>query len=475
MTTTLEPPETGPAVAVEDRDVTRHSVLLSACSAAVGVLSYACTVLMAHLLAPAEYTAYAAGQMLVGIAGIVAGSLAPLPLVHTVRAHGAGSEPRRQGIAFAALLTAGSGVLAAVVTGAVAAGFAPAPMVVAVAVAAAGMFVVAPVLGFLQGELRFRRYVAATIAQVAGRLGFSVATVLLGAGAPGAVHGFAVGVVAVLVVAGTASIRRDLTWRPCVLRERARWAETGDIALVQLIVASVVGADVVLVAALGSGTPTEAGFQALATLAKAPIYVAGGTVLVTFPLLRGTTLAGARAVLRPALAAFRRIVLPVTAVLATAPPALVLLVLPARYADSLVLLPWLALSGLGFAVVTVLATVLSAVRAHRRNRPALAAATVFQAAGLLGGWEMAGVDGLAVGGALGALAAGAVMVAAAAPYLAGTARETAIEAGAAAVLTGVLALAHSHPVAWLLSVVVAGVIVRQRLARSGESESQGSS
>jgi O-antigen/teichoic acid export membrane protein len=346
--------------------------------------------------------------------------------------------------------------------------------VVAVAVASAAMFVVAPVLGFLQGELRFRRYVAATIAQVAGRLGFSVATVLLGAGAAGAVHGFAIGVVAVLVIAGTASIRRDLTWRPAVLRERARWAETGDIALVQLIVASVVGADVVLVGALGTGTAAEAGFQALATLAKAPIYVAGGTVLVTFPLLRGATLAGAVAVLRPALAAFRRIVLPVTAVLATAPAALVLIVLPARYAESLVLLPWLALSGLGFAVVTVLATVLSAVRAHRRNRPALAVATVLQSAGLLIGWSAAGVSGLAVGGALGALAAGVVMVVAAAPYLRGTARDTAVEVAAAALFTAVLAAVHSHPVAWLLSVVVAGVIVRQRLARSGESGSQGS-
>ncbi|WP_433787493.1 lipopolysaccharide biosynthesis protein [Actinomycetospora sp. CA-101289] len=476
MTTTTQerpaPQET--ATAVEDRDVTRHSVVLSACSAAVGVLSYACTVLMAHLLAPAEYSAYAAAQMLVGIAGIVAGALVPLPLVHTVRAHGAGTETRRQGMAFAVLLTAGAGVLAALVTGVVAAGFAPAPLVVAVAVASAGMFLVAPVLGFLQGELRFRRYVMAMVAQVAGRLGFSVAAVLVGAGAPGAIHGFVAGVVAVLLVAGTATIRRDLTWRPRVLTEKARWAETGDIALVQLVVASVVGSDVVLVAALGSGTPMEAGFQALATLAKAPIYVAGGTVLVTFPLLRGVGRAEAAAILRPALAAFRRIVLPVTAVLATAPAAFVMVVLPARYADALVLLPWLALSGLGFAVLTVLATVLSAAREHRRNRPALALAAVLLMGGLLGGWACGAVTGMAVGGALGALAAAAVMILAARPLLTGTLKATAIEVGAALLATVVLGLLHSHPLAWLLSVVVAGVIVRQKLARSGEGVSEGS-
>ena len=94
---------------------------------------------------------------------------------------------------------------------------------------------------------------------------------------------------------------RDVSWRPRVLRERARWAETGDIALVQFVVSVLVGADVVLVALLGSGTATEAGFQALATLAKGPVYVAAGTVLVAFPLLLRAPGAHGRAGARAAL------------------------------------------------------------------------------------------------------------------------------------------------------------------------------
>ena len=133
---------------------------------------------------------------------------------------------------------------------------------------------------------------------------------------------------------------RDVAWRPAVLRERARWSETGDIALVQLVVSVLVGADVVLVALLGSGTAAEAGFQALATLAKGPVYVAAGAVLVAFPLLRaarrtsGTEHDGVADVLRTALHSFTSLALAAAVVLATVPTALVALILPAAYVGS---------------------------------------------------------------------------------------------------------------------------------------------
>ena len=76
-----------------------------------------------------------------------------------------------------------------------------------------------------------------------------------------------------------------------------------------------------------------------------PQYVASGTVLVAFPLLR----AGSRDVLAPALHSFEALALAAAVVLATVPLALVLLFLPEQYIGSTVLMPQLAAAGLGAA------------------------------------------------------------------------------------------------------------------------------
>ena len=171
---------------------------------------------------------------------------------------------------------------------------------IATAVAPCVLFAVAPAQGWLQGELRFGRYAVVSVLEVAARVVFSVLAVLAGrgrGGSPDRVRGGWAGA----VLAARSRCCATSRWRPGVLRERVRWAETGDIALVQFVVSVLVGADVVLVALLGTGTVAEAGFQALATLAKGPVYVAAGTVLVVFPMLRGAGDA-ADAVLRAALA-----------------------------------------------------------------------------------------------------------------------------------------------------------------------------
>ena len=433
--------------------VARHSALLAVAAGLIGVISYLCTLLMAHLLPAAQYTQYAAAQMLVGIVGIVAHALLPLPLAALVRRHGHGTPGRRAGMAFATLVSLAAGAVAGLVTGGIAAAFAPAPVAVATGVSSLVLFAVAPAQGWLQGELRFTRYAVASVLEVTARLAFSAVAVAAGWGAAGALLGFAVG--GLVLVAGPWAMLRDVAWCPQVLRERARWAETGDIALVQFVVSVLVGADVVLVALLGRGTDAEAGFQALATLSKGPVYVAAGTVLVAFPLLR----AGARDALAPALHAFTTMAFAAAVVLATAPPRLVLLVLPERYAASTALLPALAVAGLGYGAVTVLATVLLALRMTRRTHLALAGATACLAVGLGAGWAADGVTGLAIGAAAGALAATVLLALLAAPALpAGTAGATARTALVAAGLLGVLLLAARSPAVWLVCAAVGGLL-----------------
>lgn len=437
--------------------VAQHSVLLSVSAAVVGVLSYGCSFLMANALGPTDYSHFAAGQMLLGIVGIVASALVPLPLSHIVATHAEGSEARRDALAFAVMISVISGLVVAMIAGAVAAAFASPSMGAAVALSALALFLVAAPSGWLQGELRFMRYTVTAVGEVAVRLLFSVLAVALLWGSTGAVLGFVVG--AVVLFAVPLSFYRDITWRPRVMRERWRWAETADIALTLCIVSVLVGADVVVIAFLDGGSIAAAGFQALATIAKGPVYVAAGTVLVAFPLLRSRGVE-VNDVLSAALRSFGQLVLVAFAVIATAPHGLVALVLPDQYRGSLDLLPWLAAAGLGYATVTVLATVLLALRAYRRCQVGLAVACLLILGGISAGWQLHGVAGLAIGCAIGSLLS-AIALAAISYHLlpAGTGQAASRGLFATGALTLLLALVGMLPLAWLVAVCGVGVAV----------------
>lgn len=437
--------------------ISKNNGLLSASAAVVGVLSYACTLLMANSLGSAQYSDFAAAQMLLGIAGTIASALVPLPLSHAVAGHPAGSAGRREGLAFALLVSLLVGSVAALATGTLTAVFASASMAMAVGLSALVIFLAAAPLGWLQGELRFKWYALASLGEITVRLGFTLLVVALAWGATGGVLGFALGALALLAV--PLSFYRDLRFHPPILRQRWRWAETGDIALVLCVVSVLVGLDVVVIAFLDDGSDAAAGFQALATIAKGPVYVAAGTALVAFPLLRSPHADTADIVTR-ALSSFRGLALPAAAVIATVPHQLIGLVLPSRYHPALDLLPWLAAAGLGYATMSVLATILLALRRYRRCQIGLVTAGVLIFAGLFIGWELDGVSGFAIGSAVGSLCAAAVLAAIARSVLPpDVARLTVTACAVAALLTGLLSAAAAVPVLWLLATAAAGVIV----------------
>jgi O-antigen/teichoic acid export membrane protein len=461
----------GPALMAEGREqagtdaitVSSRGALVSVSMALVGLLGYAGTVLLANLLDAPSYRMYAAAAMLVGMVGTFASALIPMPVADVVRVHAPGSEERRQGMAFAWSVCAAAGLAAAAVTGTIAAAFASPTVAAATAVSAGMLFVISPIFGWLQGELRFLRWSVLTVLEVVARVVLSIGAVLLGLGAGGAIAGFAVGVVAVLLITPRVLVR-DLAWRPSVFREKGRWSETGGIAVAQLIVAAILAADVVVVAMLHAPAAESAGYQALSTLAKAPAYVAAGAAVVAFPLLRGAH-ARVHEILTAALRSFALLAFPAATLVATVPPQLVLLVIPERYAGSLRLLPALAVEGLGFAALTLFATVMVALRAYRRCQVGLLVAVVVMPAGIVFGWLLAGVPGVAIGVATAALAAAGGLWIAAAPLLPpGTLRRTARGLLLTAVLVAGLALARSLPFLWTVCAVLLGGIVL-RLAR----------
>ncbi|MHC1560708.1 glycosyltransferase family 4 protein [Actinomycetospora sp. C-140] len=527
-----------------------HATLLSASAGLVGLLSYACTLVMAHLLAPGDYTAFAGAAALVGTAGVASAALVPLPLAHVVRAHPAGSAARRDALTFARGVSVLVGLLAGLVLGAVTAGFAAAATALAAGVSAWALFAIAPVWGRLQGQSRFGRYAVLTVAEVAVRLAVSIGAVLLGAGAAGAVGAFAVGALVVLLAAGRAGAgraeagrggARDASAAPDaakdalapapgaphaakdalapapgapdaakdalapapgaphaakdalapsteaadatdaapetgaarvrrVLLDRARWRETGGVAAVQLVLSGLAVADVVAVAGVAEsrvGVVAAAGYQAVATLAKAPVYVAVGTALVSFPVLRALPPAGAAETrdraMREALTTFVRLAVPAAAVVATVPAVIVGLILPAAYAPSVALLGPLAAAGFGLGATTVLATLLLAVGARRSLGSGLVVAAAALVAGVVLGLR-GGAPGLATGTAAGALV-GALALAA----LGARRRPRAGRAGAglvasavrgvlyAGVVVGLLALTRGALLPWLVAVAVVGL------------------
>ncbi len=423
-------PDDDPARPGDGRATGGTATLLSASGGLVGLLSYTVTLVMAHLLPAADYTTFAAAVAVVGTAGVASAALIPFPLAHVVRAHPREAAARRAATAFAVGVSLVVGVLAAVVLGLVVAPVSPVhalPTALAAAVCGLLLFAIAPVWGYLAGESRFGRYAVLTVGEVAVRLVASVLAVVAGAGAWGAVGGFAVGAVAVLAVSLTPATGpfRGITWREvrAALADRVRWAETGGVAAAQAVLSALAAADAVVVATVvtaPSDAAAAAGYQAVSTLAKAPVYVAVGTALVSFPVLRVASGPARDLRLREALGSYVRLLVPAGAVVATVPPALVGLVLPAAYLPAVALLPVLAVMGVGLGTTTVLATLLLAVRARRALAAALAAAVAALAAGLaLGaGGALAGLPGvpagptggLAAGAALGALA-GAVLVA----------------------------------------------------------------
>ncbi|WP_181372564.1 glycosyltransferase family 39 protein [Kocuria rosea] len=420
---------------------------------------------MANSLGSAQYSDFAAAQMLLGIAGTIASALVPLPLSHAVAGHPAGSDGRRDGLAFALLVSLLVGSVAALVTGTLTAAFAPASMALAVGVSALVLFLAAAPLGWLQGELRFKWYALASLGEITVRLGFTLLVVAFAWGATGGVLGFALGALALLAV--PLSFYRDLRFHLPILRQRWRWAETGDIALVLCVVSVLVGLDVVVIAFLDDGSDAAAGFQALATIAKGPVYVAAGTALVAFPLLRSPH-ADADEIVTRALRSFNGLALPAAAVIATVPHQLISLVLPTRYHPSLDLLPWLAASGLGYATMSVLATILLALRRYRRCQVGLVTAGMLILAGLFIGWELDGVSGLAIGSTVGSLCAAAVLATIARSVLPpDMARMTVTAFTAAAMLGGLLSAAAVAPVLWILATAAAGVIVLFLQRREG--------
>ncbi|MEU5694587.1 glycosyltransferase [Actinosynnema sp. NPDC020468] len=454
---------------MSDRGILRAGALMTTSAGLVGAASYAGTLLMAHLLPVGQFIDYSAAQALLTTVGVVASALVPLPLARAVRAFAPGSAGRRDSAGFALVVALLGGVVAATALTAIGLFLDTPGVAVAMGLAAFAVFAISPTWGWLQGESRFARYAVASVAEVLLRLVVAVGAVGLGFGAAGAVGGFAAGTLVVVWV-GVTALRHDLGLRPGLLRDRDRWRETGVIAAAQCALSALVGVDLVFVALVDGRSPAGAAYQAVATMAKGPVYVAASAALVSFPLLRNASADRAPALVGAVVRSFARLALPVATVVATLPAHLVLGVLPDSYAGAIPLLPWLAVAGLGFGAIGVPTMVLLGVGAHRRCGLGLLGCAVVVPTALVTGWSAAGVPGLACGAAVGTVLAALLPTALAWRHVPRSVRRAALRVPAlVGPLVGALLLTRSSPVLWGCVVVVTVLVVLRPNRRPGRT------
>ncbi len=459
----------------------RGAALLTAATVLVGAANYGLSLVLVRLLPPSAYAGYAAVSSVLLTVGTLASATVPWVLAREVAVSTAGSARRRQSLRSCLRLSLGLSVGCAVAACAAVSRYAGPSLLAVLAAACVLIMLLSAAAGYLQGRQDFGRLGALRVAEVAVRIAVAVTAAALGWGSTGVIGAFAVGA-AVAATAGLLAMRRDLAGPrdaapdgDAARQRRELWRQAAAISGIQTMVSVLLTLDVLAASAVRGAAPDLATYQALLVLARVPVFLATALAMVVFPRLAAARPAGGG---RAASPDFRRVLrlhwitaVAVTAVVASCPPSVLALVLPARYASAAGLLLPLGLAGLAAATVNLVTTLF---QAWGPVRPVLV---------LLGGVCLVGAGGFAAAsGDPAALAwsAAAVFGTAALLLLALVRRRVSALGPAAGAATPVLAGAaawtalsalRTQPVLWGCAAVavcaLAGLAVRPDHRRPG--------
>lgn len=371
----------------------------------VGLLNYAYALLLTRLLDVAAYSRFAAGQGLILWASTVATVCVPWVLAQGLAR--ARTEPERHSVTrFAKLVSVVSGVTAAALVGVIALRFAAPAAVLALAISTFVIFLGTTTTGWLQGTERMRSLAVLYVAENVLKNGAGVLLVVVaGLGDTGALAAFGIGGLVMLArwprtPRDPGQDRADWWWRDRGRRDL--WHRAARIAGAQSMVSLFVALDVVLVAVLPGNRALAASYQASATLARIPLFVAAAVATAFFPSLSRGESGGALAA--RALRMYAAVTLPVAAILITVPGHLLALIFPAQYGAVAMLLKFTAVTGFGAGGISLVIAFFQAADDYS-CLTWLLVGLVGYAADLVVGWLIDGVTGLAVGGAVGAVSA----------------------------------------------------------------------
>ncbi|MCH6160837.1 glycosyltransferase [Streptomyces marispadix] len=381
----------------------RAAAALTCATLLAGAGNYGLSLLMVHLLAPAEYVRYATASNVLLAVGTFAGATMPALVTRELADRPHGPVQRARGVRLC-LRTAGVyALICAAGACAACATYAGPALTAAVAAAAVLLWTNATGAGLLQSRQDFGRLAVLWPAEAAVRAVASLAFLFVGRSSAGAVAGIAAGAAA---TAGAAflSDRRPLPCRtpsaphrpppgpagggPATGR-RAPWRRAASIGGAQALMCLLPSLDVVVATAVRSGSPELAPYQALLVLARVPLYAATALAAVLLPQLATTPVTTQPAASASTPTAHERIdrtpvhralrlhwaaALTITVAVVTCPRPLLALVVPPSYAGSAALLLPLGIAGVAAATLTVTATVFLAWGPLRQQIRLLAAA-----------------------------------------------------------------------------------------------------
>ncbi len=397
----------GPPPAHPGRRAGDEAVVVAA-TGVVSLLNYGYTLLLLWLLPTRQFAEAASISALLLICGTIAGAALPWVLAQEILKSNGDRARRRLAVTFCLFATVLQGAAAGAATCLIVVHYARGWVLVAAFTSVFFIFMAATVAGFFQGFQRFRLIAVLKVTEVVVKLGAGVGLIALGAGASGAVAGFALGA-GVVAAVGLAFMARDITWSRSALSGRHLWASTQGLLAIQAGVAVLASMDVVIGSLVLGSQPALATYQAANILGRVPVFIGSALSIVVFPRM----IAGRRhpgVVVRESVLLYVALCVPIAVVVASLPASLTGVLFPARYGDVAAILPWSALAGLMMGVVNLATTYFQATGRFRRTSVLLVYGVGLCAVSDVLGLQLFGVVGLAAAVSVGGGAVSAALM-----------------------------------------------------------------
>ncbi|MFJ9723879.1 lipopolysaccharide biosynthesis protein [Streptomyces sp. NPDC101209] len=426
----------------------------------IGALNYGYALLLTRLLDVDDFATYAAGQGLVLCAATIALVAIPWVLAQAL-ARARSQTDRGDAVRFAVVMAVTGGLVAGGVVALVATRFADAATVAALGVVTVLIYITRVSGGWLQGTERMRTLAGVLTGEAALKVVVGLFLVsVLGLGATGALAAFGIAALPLLIWWPYGMTRGGGRWAEA-RANRDLWRRAVELGTVQSLVALMATIDLVLVTLLPAGAAATASYQASVMMGRAPLFLASAVSVAFFPALSrrrmGTPLAA------NAMRMYLFVAFPLAAVYATTPPAVLDVIFPADYGLLSRLVMFTAVSGFAIGGINLVSTFFQAVN-DQSCQSRQAAGVLLFVTGLVIGWQVGGVLGLAIGGCCGAVVALLLLV-----------RLLVRRQGAGVfaqlplvepvVLTCVLVALRPVPAAWLVAATVTGVTAAVRFLR----------
>ena len=372
----------------------------------IGALNYGYALLLTRLLNVDDFATFAAGQGLVLCAATIALVAIPWVLAQAL-ARARSQSDRGDAVRFAVVIAVTGGVLAGGTVALVATRFAGAATVAALGIVTLLIYITRVSGGWLQGTERMRTLAGVLTGEAALKVVVGLFLVsVLGLGATGALAAFGIAALPLLIWWPYRMTRGGGRWAQA-RGNRDLWRRAVELGTVQSLVALMATIDLVLVTLLRADAAATASYQASVMMGRAPLFLASAISVAFFPALSrrrmGTPLAAS------AMRMYLIVALPLAAVYATTPHEVLDVIFPANYGMLSRLVMFTAVSGFAIGGINLVSTFFQAVNDQSCQLRQAVGVLLF-VAGLLAGWHVAGVLGLAIGGCCGAVAAMLLLV-----------------------------------------------------------------